>query len=84
MRSEESLSEMDSLLQSVSMKMALLLQVWPQIFHYKLSVSVHKKIKTLSTFTYSDPSWLQKAEESSCHSGHDFPVLPETHLSEPV
>lgn len=43
-----------------------------------------KKIRTLSTFTYSDPSWLQKAEESSCHSGRGFPVLPETHLSEPV
>lgn len=64
--------------------MALLLYVWSQIFIYKLSVSVCKKIRTLSTFTYSDPSWLQKAEESSCHSGRDFLALLGTHQSEPV
>lgn len=64
--------------------MALLLYVWSQIFIYKLSVSVYKKIRTLSTFTYSDPSWLQKAEESSCHSGRDFLALLGTHQSEPV
>lgn len=75
---------MDIWLQNLLLKMALLLQGWSQIFHYELSVNVCKKIRTLSTFTYSDPSWLQKAEGSSCHSGRDFPVLLETHLSEPV
>lgn len=43
-----------------------------------------KKIRTLSTFTYSDPSWLQRAEESSCRSGRGFPALLGTHRSEPV
>lgn len=37
------------------------------------------QVKTLSTFTYSGPNWLQRAEESSCRSGHGFPALQEIH-----